>query len=199
MQLYTPSERVNPGKKRVKANNKSTSYPLPDDSSKSLSANIDNLNEHWLTKYIDVSLGGPGNQAKRAVMNLASSSGKKPRFNKMSGIQEFNNAILLFVNIDSSNNYNNVFSDEGRYMTWFAQPTQSEDSPVIRRLIDTREHSSKDRVGLFVRPPGQPYVYLGELTYVSHNPKTKPVAFTWELRHFHDIKQYPDVAELLRN
>ena len=56
-----------------------------------------------------------------AVMHTA--AGGACTFNKMSGIQEWRNAVFLFVNI-ASGGYNNVFLKEFQQMTWFAQPTQ---------------------------------------------------------------------------
>lgn len=98
-------------------------------------------------------------------MALASKSGILPRFSKMSGIQEWRNCVMLFVNIDGpdlrlpehncgsaeenvvcvgTSGYDNVFelaqssSVAGPSLllfTWFAQSRQSEDTPVVQRLL----------------------------------------------------------------
>jgi hypothetical protein len=81
---------------------------------------------------------------KRTVMQNANSDGTMPRFSRMSGIQEWSNAVMLFVNVfvGSGDCYKNVFLDGGRQITWFAQNRQWEGTPVVQRLI----HSSPDAV-----------------------------------------------------
>jgi len=57
-------------------------------------------------------------------MNTACADrGKTPTFSKMSGIQEWSNAIFLFVNVSPDGS--NTFLDGGRQITWFAQDRQS--------------------------------------------------------------------------
>ncbi len=64
-----------------------------------------------------------------------------PKFNRMSGIMEWVNAVCLFVNIDPEkrNRYHNAFMlDSSRrflYLTWYAQPRQNTQTPVIQRLM----------------------------------------------------------------
>jgi hypothetical protein len=74
-----------------------------------------------------------------------------PTFNKMSGIQKLDQHIAIFVNIDESaeaaalaaaaksglkvGGYGNQWSDGGRRLTWYAQPTQRVDTPVIGEII----------------------------------------------------------------
>ena len=77
----------------------------------------------------------PTTQIKASVMHAASLDGTMPTFSRMSGIQEWENAIMLFVNVYGTS-YKNVFLDHGRQITWFAQSRQWEDTPVIRRLIE---------------------------------------------------------------
>eukprot|EP01137_Pigoraptor_chileana_P018474 Opistho-2@78006 len=63
----------------------------------------------------------------------------------MSGIQEWRNAVMLFVNVSAEsdddksrlNTYDNMFLDRGRRITWFAQTTQHPGTPVIQRLLST--------------------------------------------------------------
>eukprot|EP01138_Halocafeteria_seosinensis_P014755 gb/GECG01015063.1/.p1 GENE.gb/GECG01015063.1/~~gb/GECG01015063.1/.p1 ORF type:complete len:324 (+),score=37.07 gb/GECG01015063.1/:1-972(+) len=200
------TEKREPGAAATRKKETAPHVP-PVDSSKNLEADVEKLNANWLGHFVNMELGGPGKQAKRAVMNLASASGKKPRFNKMSGIQEFNNAILLFVNIDMTTKYNNVFRDNGRYMTWFAQPTQHEHTPVIQRLLNistsndrkNRESASFDRICLFIRLPERPYLYLGELRYVSHDPATRPLMFVWELVHRHNLYKQEHLLDIFES
>ena len=59
-----------------------------------------------MTMLLDTFLGRHipkiGGQAKRAVMDAAAGTTSNPRFNRMSGIQEWTNAVMLFVNIDGT-------------------------------------------------------------------------------------------------
>lgn len=154
---------------------------LPADSSKRLSARID----HMLDTFLGAPIPKLGGQVKAAVMREA--AGRMPRFNRMSGIQEWTNAVFLFVNVGGVP-YNNVFLDGGRRMTWFAQPTQQEDTPVIRRLLactpDALARSGDDAVLLFCRLPDEPYVFCGRLTYGEHDPRRRPIKFVWVLHDF---------------
>lgn len=49
---------------------------------------------------------------------FAGSEEDVPKFNKYSGVAEWNNAVFLWVNVDG-NTYGNSFYSEGRYITWF--------------------------------------------------------------------------------
>jgi len=84
-------------------------------STRDLHADVPRLQREWLGRFIPP-LGG---QVKAAVMQLAV-RGVMPKFNKYSGIIEWANAFFLCVNI-GGDNYRNVFLDDGRRMTWFAQ------------------------------------------------------------------------------
>ena len=61
---------------------------------KYLNVDVERLHSSWLGKIVP-KLGG---QVKRAVMELAVSKGS-PKFSRMSGIQEWRNAVMLFVNV----------------------------------------------------------------------------------------------------
>ena len=64
-----------------------------------------------------------------------------PRFSKYSGIQEWKNCVTLFVNVGDKygNSYDNVFTHAGGRISWFAQPRQTEETPVIERILATAE------------------------------------------------------------
>ena len=53
-----------------------------------------------------------GGQVKRAAMEAASAEGP-PSFSRMSGIQEWQNAVCLFINV-YGDGYKNVFLDQGK-------------------------------------------------------------------------------------
>eukprot|EP00808_Paulinella_micropora_P005898 g53397.t1 len=75
--------------------------------------------------------GGP----KAAVMFWLNSGKVHPKYNRMSGITPWKNAICLCINI-GGDNYDNVFFEEGRKMSWFASQTQHEGTPIVARLLD---------------------------------------------------------------
>ena len=51
-------------------------------------------------------------QIKASVMHFASANGAMPTFSRMSGIQEWDNAVMLFVNVYGGE-YKNVFLEDG--------------------------------------------------------------------------------------
>ena len=79
-----------------------------------------------------------------------------PKFSKMSGIQEWRNVVTLFVNVGDKhgNSYDNVFTHCGGRITWFAQPRQGEDTPVIQRIARTKDGKGMDALALATAPAG---------------------------------------------
>lgn len=109
---------------------------LPDPrSSRAVEADLDKLRR---------ALGDPipriGGQVKAAAMYFAAPEGVRPKFSRMSGIQQWRNAVFLFINV-GGNDYANIFEEEGNgddarcSVSWFAQKRQHELTPVILRLI----------------------------------------------------------------
>ncbi len=163
-----------------------------------------------------------GSQNKAGVILAASADGRLPKFSKMSGIQEWANGVMLFVNISTDGGemgvYENVFKLFGRgsdgslhdnflregavqdnvlCLTWFAQPRQTEESPVIRRLIaaprardnsktplaSTSAISPPTTVLLFCRQGGVgEYIYCGRLGYEGHVSGSRPLRFRLSLQ-----------------
>ena len=135
-----------------------------------------------------------GGQVKRAVMDLASASGS-PKFSRMSGIQEWKNAVMLFINV-YGDGYKNVFLEGGKQVTWFAQNRQWEGTPVIQRMINAKGGTTSEGeavaatpICLFCRCLGQGYVYCGQLDYAAHDPDRIPVRFVWELVRYEELKK----------
>lgn len=91
-------------------------------SSRDLEADVEYMVKTWLGKHIPYHLGGSGKQAKRAVMQTACASSKRVRFSRMSGIQQWENAVFLFVNVGGEEYYENVFS--GDLMKSYARVAQ---------------------------------------------------------------------------
>ena len=167
-------------------------------SCKNLKVDLDHLNTHFLGQIIPP-LGG---QVKRAVMEEASAT-CSPKFSRMSGIQEWRNAICLFVNV-YGDCYKNVFLDGGRAITWFAQSRQWEGTPVVQRLINCEGGKNLDGkvvrrtpVLLFCRNLGCGYVYCGKLGYGGHDPDRIPIRFIWELSDFDKVVDSPDFQNLV--
>ena len=82
---------------------------------------------------------------KAAVVHELSPIGN-PRFSKYSGIQEWANCVCLFVNVGDKhgNSYDNVFTHAGGRISWFAQPRQHEETPVIAKIIGTGDAELDD-------------------------------------------------------
>ena len=102
-----------------------------------------------------------------------------PKFSRMSGVQQWRNAVVLFINIDSSDVYDNTFTmtpDGQVYVDWFAQERHHEHSPVIKRLV-----RGEDTILLFGRIVNMPYVYFGELAYEDHRVTETPIRFRFRL------------------
>ena len=148
-----------------------------------------------------------GTQAKRGAMEWVAEKGTTPTFSRMSGIQEWQNAICLFVNV-YGDGYKNVFLHAGEEITWFAQPRQWEGSPVIQRLINCAgghlqtddgdtEYIDETPVFLFCREEGRPYVFCGSLSYLAHDPTRLPVRFLWHLDDFQHLQHKPNFTSLL--
>jgi hypothetical protein len=186
-------------------------------STRSLEVDVAFLRSTYLGKPVPFSLAGSGAQAKAAciVAACASFSGSIPCFNKLSGVIEWANAVCLFVNV-GGDDYDNVFVVRSRgsgdtpggsaasetmvRMTWFAQSSHTETSPVIARLIGASTvlgAANQTPVLLFCRIQGQPYVYCGQLEYVTHCTKVQPLSFVWELNESTQLLQSPAFVELV--
>ena len=87
---------------------------------------------------------------KESVVALLSGGGR-PRFSKYMGALEWKNAVCLFVNVGGAE-YNNLFLDGGRQVTWFAGSQQHDQTPIVRRLLGS-ERSANTTVLLFCPTP----------------------------------------------
>jgi hypothetical protein len=93
--------------------------------------------------------------------------------------------VALFVNVrGKSGSYANIFLQGGKQMTWFAQPTQDAETPVIRRLLACRDLNAATPVVLFIREEGCPYIYAGRLTCNEYFPRASPLKLVWQLADF---------------
>jgi len=134
-------------------------------------------------------------------------------FNKYSGILEWQNALFLWVNLNygckimnrtgsKQGTIVNEFSENGQFITWFGGSKMSEDTPVIKRLIEVGSNKNaaataenQDAIILWVRYDSSsngssfsPYVCLGRCGYKSHISGSQPVKFTLSLLDYEDLK-----------
>lgn len=56
---------------------------------------------------------------------------------------------------------------------------------------------SNDKIVLFVRIEGENYACLGRVAHISHNLRTQPVEFEWELLDFEEIKNRPGFLRIM--
>jgi hypothetical protein len=116
-------------------------------------------------------------------------------FNKYCGAQEWkNDAIFLWVNLSSGNEFINEFLDGGRKITWFGGKRMHDETKVIKKLIRVGSAAARSTLDpsngivLWVRQEMDgkkgnfgPYHCLGRLAYSSHEPGSSPLAFVWTL------------------
>jgi hypothetical protein len=141
---------------------------------------------------------------KAAVMAM-SNNGATPKFSKYSGAVEWRNCVYLWVNLASSKpgEFINEFEDGGRFMTWYGGSRMHEDSDVVQRLVASANASvstlskSKNTVILFVRLDGEPYCCFGPVRAHKFNLKRSPVAFTWELLLWEQLRSRENVKRIL--
>jgi hypothetical protein len=130
-------------------------------------------------------------------------SGTKLSFNKYCGVQEWNNAIFLWINLGSKDNtVVNDFLDGGSRITWFGGSRMHDNSPVIHKLLKLGKQAtlSTSKIVLWVRKYDTglkkftPYICLGRLSYHSHQPGSHPLAFVWNLIDADLLKNHSDLS-----
>ncbi|KAG2870013.1 hypothetical protein PC117_g28596, partial [Phytophthora cactorum] len=84
------------------------------------------------------------------------------KFSKMSGVQPWQNAVVLFVNIEENEERRRALEvDE----TYYDKESEATEQPLL----------------LFLRHTQGPYIYCGRLGYLGHRPASKPLEFRWQL------------------
>jgi hypothetical protein len=176
--------------------------PEPDaDASRAVRCDIPRVCREYLGRAM------PGGRTKANVMAELSEKRTLPRFSKYSGVVEWQNCVVLWVNVGGSD-YKNLFLDDGRRMTWFAGSKHHTGTPVIQRLLATACQSTaetgkgsgvrggsdsvdkgvflgeKDQILLMCRVQPGAYVYMGRVSYDSHDDTQSPMQFTWRLDDF---------------
>lgn len=122
----------------------------------------------------------------KAAIMAASYFGTAPKFSKYSGVVEWKNCVYLWVNIGvPGGDYNNSFSEGGRYITWFGGSRMHADTPVTQRLLNG---GGSETVLLWVRLEKEPYTCLGPVKVVESDVEVHPITMKWELLLYEPLK-----------
>lgn len=119
-----------------------------------------------------------------------------------------------------------MFLEKGRTLTWFAQPLQHADTPVIQRMLrigsaaarqrgievkgwspsvatdETKTEAETETDGaadmlLFCRLPNEPYVGCGRLALRAVDLSARPLRFLWQLCDFDALQQTEGFVNLV--
>ena len=185
------AEQVAPPKRRAPT---TVSAPPAPNSARALTLNVNSL-------LHDVGLGrrlehtGKAAVMQRAAKHCHHDNNTMPRtttnnnnisFNKYSGVQEWRNAVFLWINRGAPRaDVVNTFYDTD-HVTWFGGSRLHDAAPVVQRLTNNASSlSSSNNIVLWSRQyDGKtftPYQCLGRLRYVSHEPGSQPLAFCFRL------------------
>ena len=158
---------------------------------KTLAARVDAVTAKYLGRPIS---DGTGALKAAVIHELAPIA--NPRFSKYSGIQEWKNCVCLFANVGdkNGNSYDNVFTHAGGQVSWFAQPTQHEETPVIARILETahekhditQDATAPDALGGIAEGEEGAEAGVGEAddACAEPKPKPKPKKTVWPLHFF---------------
>ena len=118
--------------------------------------------------------------------------------------------FFLWINLNAPNSdVINDFPDDGQQVTWYGGSRMHEGTPAIQRLLSvakqqqlyTTGKSGSGKGGGIVlwcrryikeRKAFEPYTCLGRLSYVSHTPHSRQLAFLWKLEDFESIQNHSD-------
>lgn len=172
-------------------------------SCRAMEADIVYMRRQWLGCFLHPRDGTGA--MKASVMNylkngdraFIGAAGGPPKFSKYSGIQEWKNCVCLFVNVDSSD-YDNMWSENGSRMLWYAQRFQTADSNVILRMTGSEDDRiPKTCVLLFIRLIGEPYVFCGSLKVYQKDLFIQPMRIVWELEDFSILRKCSNWREVV--
>jgi hypothetical protein len=162
-------------------------------SSKEIAARVGDADGAWVGKIL-LPPEGSGSLKEAAMVALGV---QRPRFSKYSGIQEFSNSVVLFVNaappslspgaLKQQAKYVNTFFRERAQgpwlMPWFAQARHTAETPVIERL------QGREPVLLMCRIPGEAYVCCGRLELREKALERSPIRIVWALTRSEQLDQ----------
>jgi hypothetical protein len=170
-------------------------------SSKEIAARVGDADGAWVGKIL-LPPEGSGALKEAAMVALGV---QRPRFSKYSGIQEFSNSVVLFVNaappglspeaLKQPKYVNTFFRERAQgpwLMPWFAQARHTAETPVIERL------QGRVPVLLMCRIPGQAYVCCGRLELREKALERSPIRIVWALTRSEQLDQGSEAwAQLL--
>jgi hypothetical protein len=108
------------------------------------------------------------------------------------GIYYLDNSVLLFVTLDKSNiskvdlAYNDFFTED--LFHWDSQNKQHINTPRIKEFVDgVKDVFLFARVEQKTKSSTNPFIYCGQLQYLSHDPQTKnPVHIIFQSIEYQD-------------
>ena len=124
---------------KINSNSIDTKTDISKLSSKDVYMDVEYLLRKYLGKYL------PGATTKEFAMRIMAAdslNASAPKFSKYSGVTEWKNAIVLWVNIDGDD-YKNHGIEGGSKLTWFGGSRHYHDSPVVIRMLSV--HTNKDQ------------------------------------------------------
>lgn len=126
--------------------------------------------------------------------------GYRLSFNKYCGVQEWENAIFLWVNLGDKGTVVNDFLNNATQITWFGGSRMHDDSPVIHKLIRLGKKANTDASNIVLwcrkyeieNKKFSPYMCLGRLKYESHVPGSHPLSFVWTLLDYDALRNHSE-------
>lgn len=108
---------------------------------------------------------------------------------------------ILFVDLEKGGKeerfrFNDSF--DGEHFHWDSQTTQHIDSPSIQRIVKGElEPHLFVRINRKVKSKTQPFVYCGELEYLSHDPETSnPVHLVFHSKDYDDFTENENLQDI---
>ena len=176
----------------------STTYRVPadpaPDSCRVMDADVSAMMASWIGKQVPA-VEGFGGAYKASVMARLRNADMPvaPRFSKYSGVQEWRNCIVLFVNVGNGDYENVFYGKQAEKMAWFAQQSHSEETPVVKRLL----RDDEDIMLFLRRAAGEAYVCCGRLRMSEVDIHVRPLKIVWSLRDHDTLISSSDFRDLL--
>lgn len=101
-----------------------------------------------------------------------------PSYNRISGVLEWDNAVIVWVNIDDDSSYANVFADNGEtlHFTWFGATRHHLESPIIQKMLKL---SKEESCFLFCRFKGGDYMCCGRIIFITSDEHNGRLRIIW--------------------
>ncbi|OAT30076.1 group I intron-associated PD-(D/E)XK endonuclease [Proteus myxofaciens] len=104
---------------------------------------------------------------------------------EITGITSFKNCIVLFVTLDKrskekSQQYNDIFLDNGKKLHWESQNSNTVTKPHMKRILSGEDVILFVRIHEKIKGKTQPFIYIGRLLYIKHEG-SKPVKVLYDV------------------